>query len=106
MQLILILTFYLFACLNLGLAVDARSDKPAVIMVPGAFHLPLVFEQVKHQLARAEYEFLDAVALPSVGQVVGRPADTEAVKSVLCKPFRDPQKFHLPMKHRQAYRRR
>ncbi|KAJ4348428.1 uncharacterized protein N0V89_009802 [Didymosphaeria variabile] len=85
MQLTLLISCSLCAFLNLGLAADARSNKPAVVMVPGAFHSPEVFGKVTRQLAQADYEFLDAVALPSVGHLVGRQADTNAVKSVLYK---------------------
>ncbi|KAL1602736.1 hypothetical protein SLS60_006157 [Paraconiothyrium brasiliense] len=83
MQLTFLISCSLCAFLNVGLAADARSNKPAVVMVPGAFHSPQVFGKVTHQLAQADYEFLNAVALPSVGHLVERQADIDAVKSVL-----------------------
>jgi hypothetical protein len=88
MQLSLFISHFMCAFLDVGMAADTPLSKPAVIMVPGAFHLPQVFDKVKRQLSRANYKFLDTVALPSVGHVVGRQADIEAVKSVLCERFR------------------
>ncbi|KAF2444237.1 alpha/beta-hydrolase [Karstenula rhodostoma CBS 690.94] len=85
MQLSFFISVFLCAFLNVVLAADARSSDPAVIMVPGAFHSPEVFEKVKRRLAQANYKFLDTVALPSVGHVVGRQPDIDAVKSVLYK---------------------
>lgn len=70
----------------------SSSKKPAVIMVPGAFHSPQAFEKVVSGLSKADYTFLDAVALPSVGHVVGRDADTKAVRKVLGKELSQTQK--------------
>lgn len=67
-----------------GRAGEARPpSKPAVILVPGAFHTPGVFYKVADRLAGAGYSFIDAVALPSAGQLVDRQADVDAVKKVL-----------------------
>jgi hypothetical protein len=85
MQLSLFVSHFMCAFMKVGMAADAPLSKPAVIMVPGAFHLPQVFDKVKRQLSQANYKFLDAVALPSVGHLVGRQADTDTVKSVLCE---------------------
>lgn len=85
MQLSLFVPAFICAFFNVALAANARSNNPAIIMVPGAFHSPQVFDEVKRQLAQANYKFLDPIALPSVGQLVGRQPDIDAVKSVLCE---------------------
>ncbi|KAK7180645.1 hypothetical protein DPSP01_014042 [Paraphaeosphaeria sporulosa] len=83
MQFSLSIPVFVCAFLDVILAADVRSSNPAIIMVPGAFHSPQVFDKVKHQLSQDK--FLDPIALPSVGHVVGRQPDIEAVKSVLYK---------------------
>ena len=86
MQLHVLFSFFLYASLHGALtAAVPASKKPAVVLVPGAFHSPRVYERVTSRLSKAGYTFLDAVALPSVGHVVGRQADTDAVKKTLCR---------------------
>ena len=77
--------FSLIVCLFCMLVRARPSLKPAVILVPGAFHGPRAFDKVVGRLASAGYRFVDAVALPSVGRLVGRQADVDAVKNVLCE---------------------
>lgn len=78
-------SFFVYAFLNTIVVADMFWNKPAVIMVPGAFHSPEVFDKVKGQLSGENYKYLDSVALPSVGHLVDREADIDTVKSVLCK---------------------
>ena len=86
MQLALLSLFALSACLDGAKAAALHPPtKPAVVMVPGAFHVPQVFEKVIRRLRQDDYKFLDAVALPSVGHLVGRQADTNAVTKALCQ---------------------
>ncbi|KAF1970416.1 alpha/beta-hydrolase [Bimuria novae-zelandiae CBS 107.79] len=74
------------AFLNGGLALVVRTPvKPAVVMVPGAFHSPEFFVKVIKHLDQANYKYLDAVALPSVGHIVGRQPDIDAVKAAMNK---------------------
>lgn len=77
--------FSFLVCLFCMLVRARPSLKPAVILVPGAFHGPRAFDKVVGRLASAGYHFVDAVALPSAGQLVGRQADVDAVKDVLCE---------------------
>jgi pimeloyl-ACP methyl ester carboxylesterase len=63
----------------------AAQDRPAIILVPGAFHQPLVFDKIIPILREANYKDIYAIDLPSVGEVVGRDRDVAAVRSVLDK---------------------
>ncbi|KAL5395877.1 hypothetical protein PMIN06_004353 [Paraphaeosphaeria minitans] len=83
MQFSLLISVVVDAFLDMLLVAEAYPNNPAIIMVPGAFHSPQVFYKVKRQLSQVNYKFLDPVALPSVGHVVGRQSDIDAVKSVL-----------------------
>lgn len=64
------------------------ANKPAVILIPGAFHRASVYDVVKHQLGDAGYDQIDAVDLPSLGHEaknVERTADVEVVTTLLSK---------------------
>jgi pimeloyl-ACP methyl ester carboxylesterase len=64
----------------------AATAKPALILVPGAFHRASVYDEVKAQLADVGYEHIDAVDLPSVGDDVAdveRKSDTNVVTGLL-----------------------
>lgn len=62
------------------------TDKPALILVPGAFHRASVYDEVKSQLGNIGYEHIYAVDLPSVGYDVAdvkRTADVDVVTELL-----------------------
>lgn len=64
----------------------AATAKPALILVPGAFHRASVYNEVKSQLSGVGYEHVIAVDLPSVGDDVAnveRTADTHIVVGLL-----------------------
>lgn len=64
----------------------AATAKPALILVPGAFHRASVYNEVKAQLSGVGYEHVIAVDLPSVGDDVAdveRTADTHIVVGLL-----------------------
>ncbi|KAH6637686.1 Alpha/Beta hydrolase protein [Boeremia exigua] len=64
----------------------AEHDKPALILVPGAFHSASVYGEVISQLSDVGYIHNDAVDLPSVGYAaadVERKADVEVVTELL-----------------------
>ena len=64
------------------------ASKPALILVPGAFHRASVYDAVKSQLGEAGYDRIDAVNLPSLGYEAGdieRTADVQAVTNLLSK---------------------
>jgi pimeloyl-ACP methyl ester carboxylesterase len=64
----------------------AATAKPALILVPGAFHRASVYDEVKAQLGDVGYERVDAIDLPSVGEDVAdveRIADTNTVTGLL-----------------------
>lgn len=64
----------------------AATAKPALILVPGAFHQPSVYDEVKAQFSGAGYERVDAVDLPSVDNDIAdveRTADTSIVTELL-----------------------
>ncbi|KAF3004833.1 hypothetical protein E8E13_004304 [Curvularia kusanoi] len=70
----------------------ATTSKPALILVPGAFHRASVYDTVSRQLHNAGYTHIDAVELPSLGYSatgVERTADVEAVTQLLS------QRLHL-----------
>lgn len=70
-------------------AIDA--SKPALILIPGAFHRASVYEIVKSQLSDAGYDQIDAVDLPSLGyeaKNVERTADVEIVTDLISKRLR------------------
>jgi hypothetical protein len=62
---------------------NAAADRPAIIFVPGAFHRAKVYDQVISHLTPSGYDHLEAIDLPSVGQVVGRDRDIEAVRAAI-----------------------
>lgn len=75
----------LFSLFQTGFAL-AIADKPAIIFVPGAFHGPAVFDEVKHQLSTVGYTELHAIELPSVGYMaagVDRRPDIKAVQKAI-----------------------
>jgi len=64
----------------------AATAKPALILVPGAFHRASVYDEIKTQLGGVGYGHVDAVDLPSVGDNVAdveRTADTNIVIDLL-----------------------
>jgi alpha-beta hydrolase superfamily lysophospholipase len=67
-------------------ALPASDNKPAVILVPGAFHKAAVYSHVTALLTQAGYT-TDAVDFPSIGghaaQVLDRTLDIDAVKSAI-----------------------
>ena len=72
-------------CSTIGSSL-AETAKPALILVPGAFHRASVYDEVKAQLDGVGYEHIDAVDLPSVGDDVAdaeRTADTNIVIELL-----------------------
>ena len=67
-------------------AIDA--SKPALILIPGAFHRASVYDVVKSQLGDVGYDQIDAVDLPSLGYEaadIERTADVEVVANLLLK---------------------
>ncbi|OAL46144.1 alpha/beta-hydrolase [Pyrenochaeta sp. DS3sAY3a] len=61
-------------------------SKPAVILVPGAFHRAKVYDHVKSLLKSSGYQHVDAVDLPSVGPLaahVDRTPDIAVVRGLL-----------------------
>jgi len=73
----------LFALLANTKAEAHTNDRPAIVFVPGAFHQAKVFDLVINDLKKAGYDNLNAVDLPSVGQVVGRERDAQAVRAAV-----------------------
>lgn len=64
----------------------AAIDKPALILVPGAFHRASVYHEVRDQLSDVGYDHIDTVDLPSNGYDVvdiERTVDINAVKMLL-----------------------
>ncbi|KAH7401447.1 Alpha/Beta hydrolase protein [Pyrenochaeta sp. MPI-SDFR-AT-0127] len=62
------------------------SNKPAIILVPGAFHKAFVYDKVKNLLKSSGYSNVDALDLPSVGPLaahVDRTPDIAIVKAHL-----------------------
>jgi dienelactone hydrolase len=84
-SLTLLLTTLLLFFVGSG-ALPASDSKPAVILVPGAFHKAAVYSRVTALLAQAGYT-TDAVDFPSVGgraaEVLDRTLDIDAVKSAI-----------------------
>jgi pimeloyl-ACP methyl ester carboxylesterase len=70
-------------------AAVAAEDRAAVILVPGGFHSPTVYQKVIAELYTAGYDSIGAVSLPSVGELVGRERDIDAVRSVLHDQLRN-----------------
>jgi pimeloyl-ACP methyl ester carboxylesterase len=65
-----------------------NASKPALILIPGAFHRASVYDVVKSQLGDLGYDQIDAVDLPSLGYEAGdveRTADVEVVTNLLSK---------------------
>ncbi|KAF2704246.1 hypothetical protein K504DRAFT_494986 [Pleomassaria siparia CBS 279.74] len=60
-----------------------QNGNPAIILVPGAFHQASIYDKVISILHEDGYSDTTAVNLPSVGSVVGREPDIEAVRSLL-----------------------
>ncbi|KAF2259986.1 alpha/beta-hydrolase [Lojkania enalia] len=56
-----------------------------IILVPGAFHPASIYHEVSEQLRELHYSRVFLVDLPSVGAVVGRKQDIEAIRSILGK---------------------
>jgi alpha-beta hydrolase superfamily lysophospholipase len=69
-----------------ALSVMATPRKPTVVIVPGSWQLPLVWDEFRAVLARANYQSYH-VALPSVGgtelPLTGLPEDVAAVQHVI-----------------------
>ncbi|KAJ8112105.1 hypothetical protein OPT61_g5452 [Boeremia exigua] len=64
----------------------ASVVKPAIILVPGAFHRASVYDEVKRQLSNTGFNHIDAIDLPSVGYHVAdveRTADVDIVRELL-----------------------
>ncbi|KAF2660618.1 alpha/beta-hydrolase [Lophiostoma macrostomum CBS 122681] len=72
-----------FSLLPRDVAATAATDKPVIIMVPGAFHPATVYTKVIEELEKSGYDRSVAIPLPSVGELVSRQQDIEAVRSVL-----------------------
>ncbi|KAF2470352.1 uncharacterized protein BDR25DRAFT_225626 [Lindgomyces ingoldianus] len=65
-------------------ASNATYDRASIILVPGAFHQPIIYDKVTRLLNDAGYRSIHAIALPSVGTVNNsRDPDINAVRSVL-----------------------
>lgn len=82
----LTLLFTTFLTFFVQLHAAPTAQKPAIILVPGAFHKARVYDQVKGLLKNSGYNHVDAVDLPSVGPLashVDRTPDIALVKSVL-----------------------
>lgn len=55
------------------------GERPAIILVPGAFHSAEAYGEVVDQLHNANYDKVLALDLPSFGHLVDRDADINAV---------------------------
>lgn len=69
---------------NAGFA-ETAEDRPTIILVPGAFHQPLVYDKVVDLLHNAQYHNVYAIDLPSVGELATRDDDIWSVCAVLFK---------------------
>ncbi|CAO2656350.1 Nn.00g051530.m01.CDS01 [Neocucurbitaria sp. VM-36] len=81
-----VLLMALFLSLFAVVKTTATADKPAIILVPGAFHTGSVYDQVKALLRKSNYKYIDAITLPSVGSLasyVDRGPDIAVVKLAL-----------------------
>ncbi|KAF1843939.1 alpha/beta-hydrolase [Cucurbitaria berberidis CBS 394.84] len=81
---LLLVTTSLSLCV--GAKASPSTDKPAVILVPGAFHRASVYDQVKTSLKKSGYRHVDAIDLPSVGPLasyVDRTPDIALVRTTL-----------------------
>ncbi|KAF2641337.1 alpha/beta-hydrolase [Massarina eburnea CBS 473.64] len=81
---IVLCTFFISLAFTLATE-SLKSHRPAVIMVPGAFHSGAVFDQVVNALASAGYSYLDIVELKSVGSLATRQDDIEPVVEALTR---------------------
>ena len=67
-------------------ATPAMAKKPTIVIVPGSWQLPLVWDEFRAQLARAQYQSYH-VDLPSIGgttlPLTGLAEDVAAVQSVV-----------------------
>ncbi|KAF2175495.1 alpha/beta-hydrolase, partial [Zopfia rhizophila CBS 207.26] len=62
---------------------------PTIVLVPGAFHQPTIYDKVSENLRQAGYRRINAIPLPSVGNVLtSRQPDIDAVRSVVGKELR------------------
>lgn len=71
-----------------------RSEKPALILVPGAFHRTGVYGEVKSRLSDVGYDHVDMVELPSLGYDVveaERASDADVVTGLLKGRLKDDQ---------------
>lgn len=81
-------TLSLLSALSLTMAtpLQAKGSKPAVVIVPGAWQLPVVWDEFRSILDRAGYNAYH-VALPSIGgtelPLTGLPEDVAAVRKTL-----------------------
>jgi pimeloyl-ACP methyl ester carboxylesterase len=69
-----------------------NASKPALVLIPGAFHRASVYDVVKSQLGDVGYDQIDAVDLPSLGYEAGdveRAADVEVVTTLLSKRLKN-----------------
>lgn len=83
---------HLLAFSSIVTSLVVATDRPALILVPGAFHRASVFDEVKSQLGKVGYEHIDATDLPSVGYDVAdveRTADTAVVTELLETRLKD-----------------
>lgn len=82
----LVLLVTLFLSLFSSAEAQTAPDKPAIILVPGAFHKASVYDQVRQLLNEVDYNMIDAIDLPSVGSLasyVDREPDVVAVRLAL-----------------------
>lgn len=84
--------YFLFALLVLTFSaifeVSEATQKPAIILVPGAFHQAVVYDKVVAGLRKDGYQDAIAVGLPSVSAINDRNKDIEAVRSVMQQQLR------------------
>lgn len=83
---VLSLLALIFALVALFAEAAPTTSKPAVLLVPGAFHKARVYGQVKDLLNTSGYKSVDAIELPSVGPLaaqVGRTPDIAVVKALV-----------------------
>ncbi|KAF2278500.1 alpha/beta-hydrolase [Westerdykella ornata] len=72
--------------LLVGNGVSAQATgKASIILVPGAFHQEIVYDQVVELLHQQQYPHVFAVDLPSVGSMAGRNEDVTAVRNILSR---------------------
>lgn len=71
-----------------GAAAQA-AGRPSIILVPGAFHQAIVYDQVVELLHEGQYPHVFEVDLPSVGSMAGRNEDVAAVRNILSRELNE-----------------